>query len=422
MSDLKRVRDGVEAILRDHEDVGGVSVAYIDEYKVSSISVGYARPSTREELTDSHFMECASLSKTVASAFCIEYFAERGYPMTTRVNDLLKMSGSNWSIQSPKSSKRDVAAEEEKVNPDWVNEVSLAMLINHTSMGMHYVYGIPLSDQFPAVETLLNGTYEEKYGYSPLYLEREPGKEFKYSGGGYLILQHLLECMEKKSIGEIMHPFLVKCGIEEEFTFTLAVPGEQKVAYGVLSKDTEVAPGDGGRLSFPPLAAGGLCTAKALGKFLCQLAKAYDGQESPIQQSTAKEMLSNSLVDLGAFDFMRAKAGLGVFVAKANENRVMLHQAANDGFRGVYMVCFEGPDKGKGFALMCNGDNPAVLFQSELAKYLLGAEALGLRGVDFSSTSHFDMTGLKQEQIVNLGLKELVLSGFLGNDFRTSKL
>ena len=40
------------------------------------------------------------------------------------------------------------------MNPDWVDEVSLAMLINHTSMGMHYVYGIPLSDRFPAVETL----------------------------------------------------------------------------------------------------------------------------------------------------------------------------------------------------------------------------------------------------------------------------
>ena len=44
--------------------------------------------------------------------------------------------------------------------------------------------------------------------------------------------------------------------------------------------------------------------------------------------------------------------GLGVFVARAGENRVMLHQAANDGYRGVYMVCFDGPDRGKGIVVV----------------------------------------------------------------------
>ena len=53
-------------------------------------------------------------------------------------------------------------------------------------------------------------------------------------------------------------------------------------------------------------------------------------------------------VDLGAVDFMRASIGLGVFVARAGANRLMLHQAANDGFRGVYVVCFDGPDAADG--------------------------------------------------------------------------
>jgi hypothetical protein len=48
------------------------------------------------------------------------------------------------------------------------------------------------------------------------------------------------------------------------------------------------------------------------------------------------------------------------------------YQAANDGFRGVFMVCFEGPDEGKGFVILANGDNPAVFLQCELARLLLG--------------------------------------------------
>lgn len=54
----------------------------------------------------------------------------------------------------------------------------------------------------------------------------------------------------------------------------------------------------------------------------------------------------------------------------------MLHQAANDGFRGVYMLCFDGPDTGKGFVILSNGDNPAVLFQCELARLLLGPKGI----------------------------------------------
>jgi hypothetical protein len=64
--------------------------------------------------------------------------------------------------------------------------------------------------------------------------------------------------------------------------------------------------------------------------------------------------------------------GSGVFVASAGENRIMLHQAANDGLRGLYMLCFEGPDAGKGFVILSNGDNPAVAFQCELCRVLLG--------------------------------------------------
>lgn len=173
--------------------------------------------------------------------------------------------------------------------------------------------------------------------------------------------------------------------------------------------------------------AGGLCTSQCLVKFLTHLALAFDRLEGSagISHNTAVTMLgSESLVDLGCLDFMRSKMGIGVFVAVAGPNKIMLHQAANDGFRGVYMVCFDGPDKGKGFVILANGDNPAVYFQSEVCRYLLSPDCLDFKGINFSrwygdSASSFDMKGLKQEQIVNLGLKELVLSAFI-NEHNTN--
>jgi hypothetical protein len=159
------------------------------------------------------------------------------------------------------------------------------------------------------------------------------------------------------------------------------------------------------------------------------LARAYQGKEdSPawLSSETAKLMLGDSsLQDKGAVDFMRAKVGLGVFVATAGDNKFILHQAANEGFRGVYLVCFDGPDQGNGFVLLCNGDNPAVLFQCDVCRQLLGPSVFNFSGISFeglADIASFDMAGLKQETIVNLGLKELVLAGFSSHSSSSSRI
>ena len=96
----------------------------------------------------------------------------------------------------------------------------------------------------------------------------------------------------------------------------------------------------------------------------------------------------------------------------------MLHQAANDGFRGL-LVCFDGPSAAAngphGLVVLSNGDNHAMLFNCAMARAIL--EGLGpVAGLDFSTvpdpSAGFDSSGLKQEEIVNLGFKSLVLDAF----------
>ena len=401
--------DKVNEILLAHPDVAGVQIGLVRNYITSSLACGYSRKNTAEIMSHSHYMECASLSKTVASAFAIEYFSSKGYALNTSVNELLGKTQSPWRI---------VSSNQNQLEKFEANSVTLAMLMNHTALGMHYVYGVPLSHPFPTSLEFLDGSCS-RYGYAPLHLERIPGTTFKYSGGGFIVLQHLLESFEAgKTIQEIMQPFLDACGMFD-FTFDVSTQPGIKYSYGQLNSKDEVQPLDGGRLSFPPLAAGGLCTAQALAKFVNHLSLAYSRPEGSggISYATAQLMLNYSLIDLGSMDFMLAKMGVGVFVSTAGSNKIMIHQAANDGFRGVYMMCFDGPNKGNGFVLLTNGDNPAVFLQCEIARYLLGPGCLNIEGIDFDKwkSSTFNMVGLKQETIVNLGLKELVLSAFLTN-------
>lgn len=177
---------------------------------MSLIAKGLARVSTDEPLTAVHYLQCASLSKTVATAFAIEYFAEKGLDMkATSVNALLRSIGAAWRIESASTS---FAAD----------DVTLSMLVNHTALGMHYVYGIPLQQYMDHVTPihLLNGSgLPASYGYKRLILERRPGERFSYSGGGFVVLQYLVEEMERRPIEEVTREFLDGCGLKD-FSFS----------------------------------------------------------------------------------------------------------------------------------------------------------------------------------------------------------
>ena len=81
---------------------------------------------------------------------------------------------------------------------------------------------------------------------------------------------------------------------------------------------------------FPPLAAGGHATPRGLLTFLYHLAKAYGlpkGRASGGMSHEAARVMLDDPVDLGCFAFMHSMMGLGVFVARAGANRIMMHQA-----------------------------------------------------------------------------------------------
>lgn len=83
----------------------------------------------------------------------------------------------------------------------------------------------------PTPLELLNGTHADTYGYKPLYLERLPGQSFSYSGGGFIVLQLILESLENNTIQHITRHFLDSCGLDE-FTFHLGNLENKRYATG----------------------------------------------------------------------------------------------------------------------------------------------------------------------------------------------
>ena len=340
------------------------------------------------------FFQIASLSKSFAAAFAIEYFANKNIPLTEKVNALLSKFGSAFSIE-PKT---------------FGDAVEIRHLLNHSALSMHYVNGIENSQSFPNVSELINGS--EKYNYKKVEAVCTPGSQFHYSGGGFLVLEHLIELIEKKNIQHCTQEFLKACSLSE-VTFSRVETGllpnsPYHLASGIFDSGEPVK---GGRLYFPAFAAGAHGTAKGVTYFLNLLTQAYAdvNMQGPISHDTACLMLHGS--DNGSRDFMGCDMGLGIFVAECGENKIALHQGANEGFRALFCHVVSGPNAGDGFTLLCNADNKGVACLAEIAQLLF--KELNVSGVDLSKfQNEFNFEKLPQEQIVNLGYKKLIFSAF----------
>jgi len=283
-------------------NVSGVSIALLvasgGDAVIHTQTAGVADRTSSTPMFDSTWLQIASLSKTIAAAFACEYFETRGLPMhTTPVNPLLREAGSTFQLKSAPGHP-----------PEWADKVMLAHLLDHTGLGMHYVNGIPLSHPFPPVLSLMSGSADKAapYGYASIDLTREPGTRFSYSGGGFLVLQHLLETREGKPLAELLSPFFEASGtaVNLGLSFSQVLPGKH-YANGYRDDGSMI---DEGRLCFPPLAAGGLGTPAALLDWLRQLALAYKRPEGcgPISHQTAIKMLTPG-PDLGSVAFMNAR-------------------------------------------------------------------------------------------------------------------
>ncbi len=375
---VDRTLEIIENARARHKVVGAsisVNSCFNKGSHTQTLSFGDAIKGDTPVNADTRF-EIASLSKSFAAVYGMEYFRKKGISLDTSVDELLAKTKSLFRIGD--------------------GAVQLKHLFEHTALNMHYVSGI--ETQPKAGEILLE---PDKYGYKKIEVVHAPGTKFSYSGGGFLVLEHLLESLEAKPIKDEFYKY-----------FGTKNPSDNH-AHGYFDDGKEVK---NGALEFPLFAAGAWMSTPEVATFLKNLSRSFNSVEGTerISHDTAVQMLYGR--DKGSREFMGADMGLGVFVVEAGDNKFALHQGANEGFRALFLQCFEGPDSGKGLVICANGDNRAVGFIAEAAQIIL--KALNIQGIDYNRfENEFDFekisSKISQEQIVNLGYKRLLFGCFL---------
>lgn len=223
--------------------------------------------------------------------------------------------------------------------------VTLRRLLSHTAgITVHGFPGYRPADKRPDLAGVLLGTGNT----DRIVVDTEPGTLFRYSGGGYCVLQRLLVATREQPFHELMHELVLQPLGMQESTFVQPLPAELwDVAAGVHDRSGAVL-----ELPFhvyPEQAAAGLWTTPSdLVRALLAVDAARRGQEGAfLPQPVAAEMLS---VQKPAERF-----GLGWMVRRRGKSLMFGHSGGNRGFLcDARLVEMEGTTIG--YAVMINSE------------------------------------------------------------------
>ncbi len=302
--------------------VPGVSVAVVDNGKIVwSRGYGVIASDGKIPVTTTTRFQAASISKPVGAIAALSLVQTGTLSLDADVNTLLK----RWKLP---------ASDFTKDQP-----VTLRALLSHTGgTTIHgfpgYAQGVPVADNIQ----VLNGA--PPANTKAVVSEARPGERWQYSGGGYQIMQQMVEDTTGRPFADVVRErVLVPAGMTMS---GYALPAKGSFSYGHGADGKPIA---GGWHSYPELAAAGLWTTPTdLARFGLALAAAWRGKAGGVlNPSTAATMATP----------VKGDYGLGPSVKGEGDALAFSHGGANEGFRTFWVI---HPRTGDGVAVMTNGD------------------------------------------------------------------
>lgn len=310
--------------------VPGLSVAVFDEgeiiwakgYGVRDKAVGAAvTPTTR--------FQAASISKPVTSAALFRLVEQGVLGLDEDVNDRLR----RWKVpQSP-------LTESEKVTP--------RRIITHIAgLGVHGYLGYAPGEPLPTILQILDGLAPANS--KAVRVEVAPGAKEIYSGGGFIVLQLLMEDVTGRPFPELMQALVLDPVGMAHSRFAQPLPAKlaANAATGYEAKGAgEVSPVAGRYSTYPELAAAGLwSTPSDLARFMLAIGRSYRGEPGRLLSPTSGRTMLTKLPPGG---------GQGFGLSGEGEAFRYRHNGGNAGFT-CYAVAFVG--SGRGVVMMTNSD------------------------------------------------------------------
>ena len=205
--------------------VPGVSIAVIKDGKIDwAKGYGIANSISGIPVDTTTLFQAASISKPIAALGILKLMEEGKVDLDSNVNNYL----TDWKVPENKFTVKE--------------KVTLRRLLSHRAgITVHGFPGYTKKDSFPTTKQVLLG----EGNTSVIEVDTIPGSEWKYSGGGYTIVQKIIEDLTGGSFEEYMDNEILKPLGMDQSTYAQPLPTERhkqaSAAYdneGVINEST----------------------------------------------------------------------------------------------------------------------------------------------------------------------------------------
>lgn len=308
----------------DKWNIPGVSFTIIRNGEIeASYAYGRKKRNRKEPVTIKTMFQAASISKSIFATAVMRLSEQGVLNLDVNINQYLK----DYHVSTFDGKEHDI---------------TLRMILSHTAgLNIHSFPGYQHGQKIPTLQQIIEG--KRPANTDELFLYMEPGKEFSYSGGGYVLAQKIVCGLLNKDFEDIMqeivlHPFGMK-----NSTYLLPLPKdmESDIAFGIDSYDLQIKKG---YCIMPELSAAGLWTTPYdLAMYGVEMMKALKGDSKLIKKETAQAMINP----------VTPFYGLGFFIGEKNGIKCFEHRGSNTGFHSGMSFY---PLSGNGVAVMVNAD------------------------------------------------------------------
>ncbi|WP_345245434.1 serine hydrolase domain-containing protein [Nibrella saemangeumensis] len=322
-------------------NIPGLSLAIIQDGKiVKAKAYGFTDKSGTTPLTTATLFQAGSISKSVAAMGALHLVEAGHLSLDEDVNTKLR----SWKVPNNEFT-RD-------------KKVTLRGLLSHTTgLTVHGFPGYEAGSPLPTLVQILDGT--PPANTAPVRVNFEPGTQWRYSGGGYTVMQLLMEDVTGRPFPAFMQEAVLEPLGMTGSTYAQPLPADKAAitATGHL-RDRQLV--NGRWHIYPEMAAAGLWTTPTdLARFAISIQNSFAGKPvGVITQQMTQQMLTDQ----------KNNDGLGVFLEGEGASMRFGHNGRDEGFDALMTA---GVESGQGAVIMINAnDNSRMLsrIQDAIAK------------------------------------------------------
>jgi len=319
--------DDVVGVEMTSHGIVGVSIAIIEEGEIREAKgYGFTDKSTSTRVTTNTLFQAGSVSKPVAALGALRLVEGGRLSLDEDVNRRLKQ----WQVPENEFTKEE--------------KVTLRRILSHSAgLTVHGFPGYEADSCLPNLRQILDGSGPANT--AAIRVKVVPGSTWRYSGGGYTVMQQMMIDVTGKAFPEWMQEAVLTPLQMTASTYEQPLPADRAklAATGHYPNGKAVK---GKWHIYPEMAAAGLWTTPSdLARFAIRIQESLAAKSNPVISSAmTREMLT----------VQKGSSGLGLSLNGSGKKLRFSHGGRDDGFDTCLMADAES---GRGVVIMINAND-----------------------------------------------------------------